>query len=279
MDVRNCLRSEKTMEIFYMTEKSNCSEVVALFFSRCGLLTEALSYHEWIHNYRWQIYLPSHPTFLNDLNANSPYRKIKFVRCPYDRAVSCYFQYCKSPSINHYSAHPSQTITKRVPNVIVSDLRQKPPTELSFLDFLRLLKRLFPTMNRTPASISPNSHIATQSLPQEQSRQIVWDHVIHVENMTNELALIGIHDLSTVQSYKNHLKTNHWNKSPSFIQHQPESLATIPFHKIKQKHVNYVDFYNEECKLLVERLYQLDFQCHPEYTWKEFLRRNNQGNN
>lgn len=274
MAIRNCLRSEKTKEIFYTTEKSNCTEVVALFFHRCGLLEEALTYSNWIHDYRWNKYVPSYPTSLHDLGANSCYKKIKFVRCPYDRAVSCYFQYCRSPSINNYKPTATATsITKRLPKVIALDVRQKPPSDLSFYDFLRLMKTLYKTLNRQPDSGIPDPHITTQSLQAEQSHQIVWNHVIHVENMKNELAMIGIHNLSQLQSFENNLKKQHWNKTSTPVKHVP-SLSKKPFHMITIKNVNYADFYDEECKSLVEQLYRIDFQCHPEYTWKEFLRRN-----
>lgn len=56
--INNCLRSEKTNEIYYTTEKSNCTMITALFFYRCQLIDNALSYHTWIHNYRWFVYVP-----------------------------------------------------------------------------------------------------------------------------------------------------------------------------------------------------------------------------
>lgn len=275
MAVRNCLRSEETREIFYTTEKSNCTEVVAIFFHRCGLLDEALSYSHWIHNYRWEKYVPTHPTSFDDLGANSCYTKIKFVRCPYDRAVSCYFHYCKEPSINKYKPSSSSPVptTKRLPKVIALDVCQKPPSDLSFYDFLRLMKLLYNTLNRQLDSIVPDSHLTTQSLEAEQSHQNVWNHVIHVENMKNELAMIGIHNLSQLASFENKLKQHHWNKSSSPVK-RDSSLSTKPFHEIKTKQVNYADFYNTKCKLLVEQLYALDFQCHPEYTFPAFLKRN-----
>lgn len=277
MSIRNCLRSEKTNEIFYTTEKSNCTEIVALFLYRCGLLKEALSYHNWIHNYRWGIYNPSYPTFLHHLSPNSSYRTIKFVRCPYDRAVSCYFHYCKNPSINQYKSVPQTATIKRLPKVLVLDIRQKPPSDLSFLDFLKLMKIRYKTLNRHPCSIEPNPHLTTQSLQEELTHQIGWNSIIHVENMKNELAMIGIHDLDQIQSYHKHLKQGHWNKSYSSLKKHVYNpvYATTPFHQINTKNVNYVDFYNQECKSLVEKLYHIDFQCHPEYTWEKFLRRNN----
>lgn len=271
MPVRNCLRSETTMEIFYTTERSNCTEITALFFHRCGLLKEALDYSDWIHNYRWDVYVPSHPTKLEDLMVGSPYKKIKFVRCPYDRAVSCYFIYTTSlHPVQENNVQDALVYPRRIPKTIVSRPHLKPAKDISFLDFLKIIKTK--DINRQ-SSFSVDPHLLTQSFKEELAQPITWDHIIHVETMKEELETIGIQDLDHLQTFRTNLKKNHWNKSSKFIRHS-SCLSHVPFRFINTKNVNYADFYNTECKLLVENLYKMDFQCHPEYTWKEFLRRN-----
>lgn len=276
MQISNCMRSPKTNEIFYTTEKSNCTQVVSLFFYRCNLIDEAFAYNKWVHDYRWEVYVPSYPTFLHDLSSSSTYKKFKFVRCPYDRAVSCYFRYCVYPLYSNHKPVSNLTIVKRrLPKVLLSDIRYKPPTEHSFLDFLHLMQVKFKTLNRY-STTCPDPHLATQSFQQELTHNIIWDHVIHIEKMKEELEQVGIYDLDQLEHVKKHLEKNHWHKQHS---NKKKSFscpyATVPYQKINIKNVNYTEFYNDECKLLVEKLYKIDFQCHPEYTWKEFLHRNN----
>jgi hypothetical protein len=193
----------------------------------------------------------------------SPYKKIKFVRCPYDRAVSCYFIYCK---ILHHPENSLPNPQKRIPSTILRKQNPKPQLDpamdLSFLDFLKILKTTFRNVNRHPSSAYPDP--------------IAWDHVIHVENMKEELAKIGVHDLGqmNLQNFHKDLEKTNWNKARLGSARQSSCLSKEPFRNINTKNSNYVDFYNGECKMLVRQLYKIDFQCHPEYTWDKFLRRN-----
>lgn len=247
MAIRNCLRSDKCMEIFYTTEKSDCTEVATLFFLRNDLYNEAIAYNKWIHNYRWEVYCPQNPTTLEQLGPNSAYKKIKFVRCPYDRAVSCYFAFCSMPtSIRLYIKKPNDT--------------------LSFSQYLSLALSKFKTLNRSVSRCDP--HITTQSLNEECTQQIIWNHIIHVENMQKELENIGLSKISETIMDK-----HHWVKSKGFPPSK-KCMSQIPFSKLDKKRLNYVDMYDPQCRQLVEKLYKIDFQCHPEYTWKAFLQRN-----
>jgi hypothetical protein len=178
---------------------------------------------------------------------------------------------------------------KRIPSIILrrQNLKQqplksqvkpqlKPGMDLSFLDFLKILKTTFRNVSRHPSAVYPDPHIMTQSLEEELTQPITWDHVIHVENMKEELAKIGIHDLDqmNLQHFHKNLEKTHWNKARQGRFRHSSCLSKEPFRNINTKNVNYVDFYNGECKMLVQQLYKIDFQCHPEYTWDKFLRRN-----
>lgn len=257
MYVRNCLRSEETKDIFYTTEKSNCTEITALFFLRCGLLDTAFKLSNWVHDYRWSVHVPRHPTKLDQLCTGSGYRKIKFVRCPYDRAVSVYFQY-------------SGTCQK--------DPRQcfrGSPRVVSFFQFLTYMEQRFKTLTRPPIAISHriDTHYNAQSMRQETDGTVQWDHVIHVEDMDEELPHIGIHELPQLRDLRCRLNGFHWKKDRTRAR-TGVSLSDVQFDSLDMRAVNYADMYNDRCRLLVEKLYRIDFQCHPEYTWEAFLRRN-----
>uniref|UniRef100_A0A6C0AET5 Uncharacterized protein n=1 Tax=viral metagenome TaxID=1070528 RepID=A0A6C0AET5_9ZZZZ len=80
-------RDEKL--IFDFSPRANCTVISQMFFDSFGMLKTALEYNSWIHEYRG-IYSQKNICNLDDLK-NTEYLKIKFVRCPYDRAVSIYF--------------------------------------------------------------------------------------------------------------------------------------------------------------------------------------------
>jgi hypothetical protein len=75
--------------IFGWTPKANCTTIAKMFFNEINLLDRALEYNPWIHEYKDRIYCRSMICNTNDL-CNNNYLKIKFVRCPYDRAVSSF---------------------------------------------------------------------------------------------------------------------------------------------------------------------------------------------
>lgn len=250
--VRNCLRSDKFMEIFFTTEKSNCTEVASIFFYRNGLYDEAMAYTQackknMIHHYRWSVYVPQNPTTIDQLGPESPYKKIKFVRCPYDRAVSSFFHLCRYHKRNLTFSHVLKALTNY---------------NINRSNFSR------PRLERFP-----DIHMMTQSLQEESENKVVWDHIIHVENLKNELFELNISGYNELhETLREQLSYYHWVKSYSPPKNIP--LSDILFQDLDLKHLNYIDMYNPECRELVEQIYKIDFECHPEYTWEAFLQRN-----
>lgn len=71
------------------TPRAGCTIVWKTLLRNYGLLDKAMKFNPWVHNYRSAVYTPFHQTSLKQFLSND-YYKIKFVRCPYHRAVSSY---------------------------------------------------------------------------------------------------------------------------------------------------------------------------------------------
>jgi len=76
--------------IYFWSPKSACTSVVKSVLDNMGKLSEALSYSRWVHDYRSEILHNQRMGMAEFKQQYSDYRKIFFVRNPYDRAASCY---------------------------------------------------------------------------------------------------------------------------------------------------------------------------------------------
>ncbi len=84
--------------------KAGCTFAVKWLFFQEGLLDEALDYSPWPHLYRQHVFCtrPRYSDKVRRIPALGP-RAIKFVRNPFDRAVSSYLSYCQAA---HDRSHP-----------------------------------------------------------------------------------------------------------------------------------------------------------------------------
>ncbi len=236
----NCLLDKDNKLILYAKEKANWTVIAKMFFDNLNLLDIALNYskYKWIHDYRWQKFVPKNKVFLKDLK-NKDYLKIKFMRCPYNRAVSSFIHIMK------YS--------------LIKD--KKVDTFEKFLDFLN---------NNNHLTYHPkcniNSHATTQVFYNEKRNY--WDEIIRCENLETEIKRIN-------KKYNLHLNCNfnsyHWNK-PKVKKCNEKYVGSIEFSK-ELCNNNYINFYNEKTKALVEKLYKEDIE-YLNYTFDEFIQRN-----
>ena len=79
--------------------KAGCTFAVKWLFYHEGILDEALAYSPWVHEYRQQVYCrrPGYADKVRRIPALGP-RAIKFVRNPFDRAVSSYLTFARLAS-------------------------------------------------------------------------------------------------------------------------------------------------------------------------------------
>ena len=88
------LYSEKHDFAVLFTAKAGCTLAVKWFFFQEGLLDEALAYSGWPHSYRIDVFIKQ-PGYMDKLDRVPTLgsRVLKFVRNPYDRAVSSYLHF------------------------------------------------------------------------------------------------------------------------------------------------------------------------------------------
>lgn len=251
--IANAVKDAKSRLLFYTSEKANCTEVILYFFTLIDQLHDALEYSTWIHDYRWNVHVLTYPVYLTDFLTSDDCFLVKFVRCPYDRAVSIYFHYHKYLDIN---------------------------SNLSFYGFLSYLQSEFPNVHRHNKAV--NEHLQTQSFLEELDTQLVkWNAVIHVEYLQEELEEIemslpkSVKECQTILAeYMKDLKSTHWTKNTT-AKYLNQDMSNTPFHDLDLHNINYADMFHDiRVREMVETLYALDFQCHPEYTFDKFLLRN-----
>lgn len=149
--------------MFGFTPKAGCSAVAKLFLSSIGH-ENSEQYLKWPHPDRIA-YQRANPTQFADWR-NPSILKLKFVRNPYERAVSSYIHVLKHPRlVDHLLARPDD-----------------PPAEMwSFNDFLDRLSDI--------NLFASNPHYMPQTWTLERS-VFRFDRVIKIEHMHDELALV-----------------------------------------------------------------------------------------
>lgn len=122
----NVMYDDSLAVVFF--EKSNCTQVVATFFERLGLLEEARRYSDWIHDYRINVWLRGRYITLETLQSMKV-PKLKFIRNPYQRAMSMYTHFCHEPSaqLPNLSKLPKPTVKQFLQALLkVPHLRGEP---------------------------------------------------------------------------------------------------------------------------------------------------------
>lgn len=225
------LGSEQHKLIFGWTEKCNCTGVVKMFFNEINLLDEALEYNPWIHKYRKK-YMDNNNFDMNTLKYKN-YLKIKFVRCPYDRAVSSYLHVCKTKNL---------------------------PPEYTFEMFLRSL-----IDNNKQLNPNVKSHSGHQKCLGENIKD--WNEIVKCENIHDEILRINkIYG----RNFKSNFSSEHWNTNRLINEYT--YVGNIPYTSELHKH-NYINFYNNISRELVERYYRIDIYTFS-YNYEDFILRN-----
>ena len=204
--------------------KAACTTVVQMVFKKLGLLDKAIAYHPtgWVHDWRQEVY--DHQKTINDNTSwtDPNIFKIKFVRCPYHRAVSSYI---------HSQRHPQ--------------LANQLPPDMSFHQFLNLLLK---------KQIPNNPHWNLQARPRESVDNKLYNHIIRIENMEQDLASIQDRIQFPVIEYDHH----HVHKI--IDEHAKYPAHDKPYTQIKQQGFPTYDCYYQTplSKELVESIYSRD---------------------
>ena len=216
------------------TPKAACTIVNKMFFEEEGLLEDALKYSNWIHDFR-MFYSKKLDVKKMKQKAISPENKvtkwIQFTVNPYRRAVSSYI---------HCSKFPKACLGFEVYNK-------------SFKSFLEdIMNEKF-----------QNAHFFPQVFYKEKDIEY-----IKLENLDEMLPYINKkYNLSYKLQSSHHHAKNTCNLNKNIIEFVGDKL----WNELKDDlPTNYCYFYDEEVKILVEKIYNLDIKLF-NYTWDEFV--------
>ena len=231
----NMLILPKNKLLIDWKEKSGCTTIVKMVFKYLGILNEALKYDDWIHKYRMNVYYNNYGK-VNSFNIQKgefkDFSKIKFVRNPYSRAVSSYLHV-----MNNLTSYEKYNFR-----------------DISFHNFLIKIKDIK----------NPNVHWQKQSRRIEKFNKNFFDKIIKIENIEDEINDINIkYNLNFI--YKKDGK--HHTKKSDGINFVGNSI----YSKIKNNIPEYIYFYNNKIKNLVEIIYFDDLKIY-NYTFNEFTK-------
>lgn len=144
--------------------KAGCTLLTHMFFRKMGILDKALAFNPWVHNYRERFYDENGYVTMKILN-NPDYYKFKFVRNPYTRVVSSFFN----------AVHHKDKIFQKF-------LGDKKIEDSTFREFVSFLK----TVNLYKC----NLHYCKQKKMFEDE-EFKFDRVCKLENLEEEVKKIN----------------------------------------------------------------------------------------
>lgn len=220
--------------------KSGCTIAVKMFFRKLGLLETALSYSDWIHNYRMHVFFIEQPTYREDLT-DSDYFKFKVVRNPFSRVVSSYLHTMKSKSMH----------------APVKKVLKKWNSNISFNQFVNFLEKT------DLSSLGCDPHYGLQKKSFENS-EMNFDLIIKLENFKNSIdelnsksgANFNIEGLKS----EHHIKIDNNTLNKAYDKKFSRIIKQVP---------SYDQFYNEDLIRRVSELYQQDLNAY-NYNYSEF---------
>jgi hypothetical protein len=234
----DCLVDRKRRIIMAFTPRASCTLAVSMFIHHMGLYQEAKEVSDWIHHYRRTV-LEKKPQYIaNAKDWENPHIiKIKVVRNPYYRAVSCYTHFIRSIDSN-----------------------------LSFEQYLiSMLENRIDDLNNHELMIRDYHG---------KSQRTQWDHsinhIVKVEQLERELKLLDYrYNTSMLDSYQSvragnsHIMTKD-HQIKEFVGEKEGNFFRRPNREFKIPDYQY--FYNQRVRCLVEKLYGDDIRYF-NYEW------------
>ena len=222
--------------------KAGCTIIVKTWFDYMGVLDEALNFEVfrkgrkikgWVHNFT-ETFLQRFGGISGDDLYSSDFIKIKYVRNPYNRAVSSYIHCCKHPFLFEEFAE----------------------TNPSFNEFLLLLYS-----KKLGINCGHEHYRLQNSFP-----KVEYDDIIKIENLKNETKKLNKkYDLNL--NYSFNCKSMPWhhqvekkNKIDNFFN---ISASDVRKYLFKNKNLPVYDsFYNDEIKQIVYEIYKIDIKTY-----------------
>lgn len=244
------LLSEDINLAVFWSEKSGCTSITKWFFYQIGLLEEALSYCNWVHNYRHDVFCKQKDYYKNlSKIAKSPnIKKVKLVRNPFTRVVSSYL------TVNDSGGRPQNSWQRKERQKIFSYLRRPCTDEssFSFREFVFYLK------DSNIEQVNP--HYRTQVHPAEKAELIQIDYLVKLENIKNQIKEVE-KELSLKDSDIDQLSQSihHNTKNPQLKEFVGDKH--FPFlRSINYQVPSNIFFYDKIITDMVFQIYEEDFQ-------------------
>lgn len=214
------------------TPKAGCTIAMKMLFTYMNVLEEALEYkypRKWVHDFRQDVYYERFGRVTEKHMKSSDYVKLKFVRNPFNRAVSSYIHCCKHP-------------------FLLDDFKDSNP---SFNDFLKLLHSKKLGIN------CGGGHYRVQNWELDR----IYDEIIKIENLEEHIDNINIKyniNLKTNFSSGHHVKKN--NKYIKNFGSVKRNEVLNYFENNNQESPSYVSYYSEENYEMVSEIYEDDIK-------------------
>jgi len=234
--------------ILFITAKAGCTFATKWFFEQQGLLDEALKYKKWIHAYRIQVYYKT-PGYMQKLKRalSKRAKKIKLVRCPYQRAVSSYL-HCIRNKNRHGDLSPF--LGRSVDHI----------NTFTFEEFVEFLYSIDIT--------TCNPHYRKQVWEHEITNRLRFYRVIKLES--------SIEEFRNIEKEFNLMQTNLLQHSVSNHHIKKEEgkggyCGNIHFTKETKSIQHYSNFYNDSTLKRIAHIYNDDFN---HYGYSKYLNLN-----
>ena len=219
--------------------KSGCTFAVKWFLLQRGELDQALAYSNWIHDYRTQVYRKS-PAYQAGVHRAEygKFRYLRLVRDPFARAVSSYLHMIRTVGDHAFHAPFNEFLGR--------DIEDREGA--SFADFCEFLLAI--------DTARCDVHYRRQAHPMEVDGLIDIDHIIHLENLSAELAPVarkyGLKHYSVEELSASHHNTRR-SQSDSFV-------GDLVFRRTEEDvYPDFRAFYNNELAAKIEHVYSEDF--------------------
>jgi len=211
------------------TAKAGCTIAMKMLFTYMNVLEEALAYkhpRKWVHDFRQDVYYDRYGRVTEEIMSSTDYIKLKFVRNPFNRAVSSFIHCCKHP-------------------FLLAEYENSNP---SFTDFLKLLHSKKLGIN------CGGGHYRVQNWDINRT----YDEIIQIENLNDHIDIINKKYNVNLQS---RFSSGHHVKKKNYVKNfgnAKRNEVLNYFESNNQESPTYDSYYSDENFQMVSEIYNDD---------------------
>ncbi len=234
--------------VFLWSAKVGCTFILKWFYNQNSIVVGDQA--EGLQHYRANVYYDSlqYKTGYNDfLKDHSSFAYVKFIRNPYERAVSSYVHFLKKANTNDVMAKKFLNVEK-----IKSDFK------FSFKEFIEVLSSK--DINLC------NVHWRCQIHPLERTGYIKIDHIVDIKNSLKEIPIIekkynfNITGKQMLLNFRNRAHHSS-NRNKTKTKNEQLFVGNIKYDwKLSEDRPPITSFYNDRLKRQIFKIYRDDFR-------------------